>query len=227
MAPRIAVLAGFQPAERLSLHRGYIDALWEAGAVPVVLGPARGQAQLGRYLAEVLACDGICISGGGDVDPACYGASRQSALEEVDTDRDVSELAAVTEAFRLGRPLLGICRGIQVLAVAAGGSLVQDLPSAGFYGHWQEDRQYDAVHDVEAEPGSLAGRLLAGASRVNSIHHQAVAFPGRDLVATAWSPDGVIEAIEGPGVLGVQWHPERLFGSAAHHLAPFRWLTGV
>lgn len=220
------MLAGHQPATRLSLHRGYVDVFWEIGAVPIVLGPARSQAQRDRYVAEALACDGICVSGGGDVDPSCYGTESQVSLMDVDGDRDLCEITVVSEAIRCGRRLLGICRGIQVLAVAAGGSLLQDLPAAGYEGHWQEDRQHEAVHEVEAEPGSLAARVLGTASGVNSIHHQAVASPGRGMVVTAWSADGVIEAIEGPGALGVQWHPERLFSSDSRHLAPFEWLIG-
>lgn len=227
MGPRIAVLIGLQPAERLSVHRGYVDAVWEVGAVPVVFGPARGKSQLDRYLEEVLACDAVCVSGGGDVAPASYGRDTEASLMEVDTDRDSSEVAAIEEAARAGLPLLGICRGIQVLAVASGGSLIQDLPAAGYEDHWQEERQYEAVHAIEAEAGSAAARALGGAAEVNSVHHQAVATFGPNLVPTAWSPDGVVEALEGPGVLGVQWHPERLFGSDVRHLAPFRWLVGV
>lgn len=227
MGPRIALLIGLQPAERLSVHRGYVDAVWEVGAVPVVFGPARGKAQLDRYLEEVTACDAVCVSGGGDIDPVSYGEHSEAALMEVDADRDISEMAAIEAAAHAGLPLLGICRGIQVLAVASGGSLVQDLPAAGFENHWQEDRQYEAVHPIEAEAGSAAAQVLAGAAEVNSIHHQAVATFGPDLVATAWAPDGVVEAVEGPGVLGVQWHPERLFSSDPRHLAPFRWLVGV
>ena len=124
-----------------------------------------------------------------------------------------------------GVAVLGICRGIQLLAASVGGSLVADLPEAGHEGHWQEERQYEPVHAVEARSGSLAERALGGATVVNSIHHQAVLHPGPALEATAWSPDGVIEAIEGPGILGVQWHPERLCADDRRHLAPFAWLV--
>jgi len=114
-----------------------------------------------------------------------------------------------------------------VLGVAFGGTLHQDLTAAGFsQHHWEEDRQYEPVHAIRAEPGSRAEGALADANKVNSIHHQAVRDPG-SLVATAWSDDGVIEAIEGDGVLGVQWHPERLLAYDACHLAAFAWLVGA
>ena len=104
---------------------------------------------------------------------------------------------------------------------------MQDLPNAGYPGHWDEERQHEPIHGVVADPGSLAHHALGGAARVNSIHHQAVATPGPQLRATAWGDDGVIEAIEGDGVLGVQWHPERLARTDDRHLAPFRWLVGT
>lgn len=225
MGPTVALLIGRQPTERLSVHRGYSDAIWEVGAVPILFGPARGAAQLDRYLEEVTRCDAICVSGGGDLDPSTYGGVGEAPLMEVDPDRDLSELAAINEAMRAGLPLLGICRGIQTLAVASGGSLIQDLPAAGVEGHWQEERQYEPVHGIEADAGSIAGGVLAGVRLVNSIHHQAVASVGPNLGVTAWAPDGSIEAIEGAGMLGIQWHPERLFGADPLHLAPFRWLV--
>lgn len=148
-------------------------------------------------------------------------------LVDVDPDRDALELTAVRRSVAEGRPVLGICRGAQLVAVALGGTLVQDLPGAGCPGHWEEVRQYEPVHGIRAEPGSAAEQALGGATTVNSIHHQAVHDPGPGLRASAWSPDGAVEAVEGPGVLGVQWHPERLVGSDPRHLAPFAWLRAA
>ena len=136
-----------------------------------------------------------------------------------------TEIASVRVARDAGRRVLGICRGAQVLAVAFGGTLHQDLAAAGFQHHWEEVRQYEPVHAVEAEPGSVAEAVLAGSAKVNSIHHQAVRTPG-GLHATAWSDDGVVEAVEGDDVLGIQWHPERLLGYDSRHLAAFHWLVG-
>jgi putative glutamine amidotransferase len=169
----------------------------------------------------------VCVTGGGDVEPARYGQRPAVPLMDVDPARDVAETAVVRACVATGVAVLGICRGIQMLSVALGGALHQDLAHAGFDGHWEEERQCEAVHPVEADPGSLAAGSLAGAAAVNSIHHQAVSEPGPRLRATAWSADGVIEAVEGPGLLGVQWHPERLFARDQRHLAPFRWLVAA
>jgi putative glutamine amidotransferase len=225
--PTVALLAGRNPAHRHSLHRGYADAVWSVGATPVVLVPPPSPAGIRGYVSAAMACDAVCVTGGGDVDPARYGGDPggASALTDLDPARDDAELACVVAARTEGRPLLGICRGIQVITVALGGKLHPDLPTAGFAGHWDEGRQHEPVHPITSTPGSLSEAALCGADLVNSIHHQAVAAVGPSLVATAWGPDGVIEAIEAPGVLGVQWHPERLFESDARHLGPFRWLA--
>ena len=222
----VALLCGRQPAERYSVHRGYIDAIWAVGAQAVVV-PAGEGANLAGVLELVERCDAVVLSGGNDVDPVLYGRGRGGGEQETDPERDAVEMAALRQALGAGQPVLGICRGIQVLAVADGGTLVPDLPAAGFHGHEDEARQGEPVHDIIADAGSLALEALAGSARVNSVHHQAVATPGATLRATAWSPDGVIEAVEGPGVLGVQWHPERMFKAYPHHLAPFHWLVSA
>ncbi|HZP31354.1 MAG TPA: gamma-glutamyl-gamma-aminobutyrate hydrolase family protein [Acidimicrobiia bacterium] len=219
--PVVVLLAGREPAERVSLHRGYVDAVAATGAFPVVV--AAGLGDDGALLDLVTSADALIVTGGGDVDPAAYGEEPDARLMQVDQGRDRAEIAGVRAAHDAGRRVLGVCRGAQVLAVAFGGTLHQDLRAAGFDHHWEEERQYEPVHAVEAEPGSVAERVLAGSAKVNSIHHQAVRTPG-SLRATAWSDDGVIEAVEGDGLLGVQWHPERLLSSDDRHLEPFRWL---
>ena len=223
MPPTIALLVGREPEHRHSLHRGYVDAVWAVGAVPVVLPPPPVEGPLDAYLEVVVGCAGVLLTGGGDLDPTTYGEAPRVELMSVDPERDRAEVAATQAAVEAGRPVLGICRGIQLLAVAHGGTLHQDLVTDGFAGHhWEEERQHERVHAVEAKPLTLAAAALDGAGTVNSIHHQAVRDPG-SLVATAWSDDGVIEAVERDDlVLGIQWHPERLTGLS---LAPFRWLT--
>ncbi|MBV8690225.1 MAG: gamma-glutamyl-gamma-aminobutyrate hydrolase family protein [Actinobacteria bacterium] len=222
----VAVLIGRQPVERYSVHRGYVDAVWAVDAVPLLV-PAGPGADLDRCLAVLNRVDGVLATGGGDVDPSVYGEQAGDRMMEVDPERDRVEVAIVRAARRRGIPVLGICRGIQLMAASLGGALVKDLPTAGHDGHWEEDKQYQPVHSVEADANSLASMALAGAIEVNSIHHQAVADPGPDLRASAWSADGVIEAIEGAGALGVQWHPERLLEFDRRHLAPFRWLVSA
>ncbi len=222
--PTIAIFAGRFPEDRYSANRGYIDAVYALGGLPVIV-PAGSGAKPDQVVDLLGSVRGVVLTGGGDVAPAQYGGDDHPKIMEVDPDRDAVEILVAQTAVERGLPVLGICRGIQVLAVALGGSLVADLPSAGFEGHWQEEKQYEPVHAIEVEAGSVAGLALGGATIVNSIHHQAVAVPGPVLHPTAWSPDGVIEAIEADGVLGVQWHPERLLGTDERHLAPFRWLV--
>jgi putative glutamine amidotransferase len=224
--PTIALLVGREPELRYSLHRGYVDAAWAAGAMPVVLAPPPEHEPLDRFVGFVLACDGLMLTGGGDIEPRTYGEAPTATLMSVDPTRDAAELAATRAALMAGLPVLGICRGIQLLAVAGGGTLHQDLGAAGFTGHhWEEERQHEAVHLVEVDAGSIAASVVAADRRVNSIHHQAVKTVGADLAITARSEDGVIEAVEGDRVLGVQWHPERLFTTDPRHLAPFAWFV--
>jgi putative glutamine amidotransferase len=224
---RVALLVGREPAHRYSVHRGYADALWAIGAVPVLLPPPPSDRadDLEMFVESALACDAVCVTGGGDVDPVHYGEDPAPGLMSVDTLRDEAEIAVVRRCVADRVSVLGICRGIQLVAVACGGALHQDLGRAGYEHHWEEERQYEPVHPVEADAGSLASRSLGGVRAVNSIHHQAVRHPGPVLRSTAWSGDGVIEAVEADGVLGVQWHPERLWSHDDRHLAPFRWLV--
>ncbi|MHB8466252.1 MAG: gamma-glutamyl-gamma-aminobutyrate hydrolase family protein [Acidimicrobiales bacterium] len=223
----VALLVGRDPAHRYSLHRGYADAVWRVGATPLVFVPPLDAAGVERYVDAVVGCDAVCATGGGDIDPRRYGEDPLAGLQDVDAGRDAAEVAAVVAAVDAHRPVLGICRGIQLLAVAFGGRLHQDLPTAGHPGHWQEERQHEPVHALATVPGSLAEAVLGGTAQVNSIHHQAVKDPGARLVATAWADDGVIEAVESDRVLGIQWHPERMAHLDERHLAPFRWLTGA
>jgi putative glutamine amidotransferase len=224
--PTIAVLLGRYPEDRYSINRGYVDALHAVGAQPVLVpaGPGR---DLDAVRSLVRGTAGLLVTGGGDVSPRFYGGDEHATLMELDPDRDEIELAVVRDATDRGQPVLGICRGHQALAVALGGSLVADVVSAGWENHWFEAEQHEPVHALTVETGSLAAMAAAGAVEVNSIHHQAVADPGPALRASAWSPDGVIEAVEADGVLGLQWHPERLLGFDRRHLAPFRWLVEV
>jgi putative glutamine amidotransferase len=220
--PAIALLVGRDPAHRVSVHRAYTDCVWEIGATPIILAPPPDERGLDRYVEASLRCAGVCATGGGDL-----AQGPTDGLMDPDPMRDAAERAAVVAARAASIPILGICRGIQLLALTYGGALHRDLPTDGYQGHWEEERQYEPVHDITADPGSLAAVALAATGRVNSIHHQAVRDPGPSLRPTAWSGDGLIEALEAPGVLGVQWHPERLATRDSRHLAPFRWLLSA
>jgi putative glutamine amidotransferase len=181
----------------------YVDAVLDAGCTPWLVPP--GERHLDGLFAEA---DGLVITGGAfDIHPHHYGQTVLGRLDRVEEDRTLLELALATRAMASGVPTLGICGGLQVLAVAAGGTLVQDLPTSPT--HEQPTDPAEPWHDV-----ALTGRLaavLGTATAVNSTHHQAVADPG-SLTVCGRSPDGVVEAVEHDTafVFGVQWHPERL-----------------
>jgi putative glutamine amidotransferase len=168
-----------------------------------------------KILSEI---HGLLLTGGGDVDPAFYREERHPSIHDAEPGRDEFEIDLARRAIDTNLPLLAICRGAQVLNVAAGGSLVQDIPSQVEtpLTHSVNTPKAHIAHDVTVTSGSrlervLGGTVAAGVCHVNSRHHQAVARLGRDLVVSATSPDGVIEAIEAPHAnfcLGVQWHPE-------------------
>ncbi|MEV7328637.1 gamma-glutamyl-gamma-aminobutyrate hydrolase family protein [Micromonospora sp. NPDC093244] len=209
--PLIGISAYVEPADwavwrgvpAVLVPEAYVRAVTAAGGRAVVLPPDDED-------ADVLAVlDGLLLAGGADVGPGRYGQPPHPRTEDR-PDRDAGELALLAAALAVGLPVLGVCRGMQLLAVAYGGSLHQHLPDV--VGH-EEHRPAPGVygaHPVRFAEGSLAATVLAGVRRVNSYHHQAVADPGR-LTVTGWAADGVIEAVEDPGlpfVLGVQWHPE-------------------
>jgi len=195
----------------------YEEAIRRAGGEPWVL-------DLGRdHPVDVIARSaGLVLPGGGDVDPARYGEPRHPKFEAPEEGRDPYELELVQRALDADLPVLAICRGIQVLNVARGGTLIQDIPdqvpSAG--NHLLREPPYAIAHDVWVTAGTCLERLLrerlegGDTCAVNSRHHQAVKKVGDGLVVAATAPDGVIEAIEDPDrrfCVGVQWHPENFY----------------
>jgi putative glutamine amidotransferase len=191
------------------LPRRYADSVAQAGGIPLLLPPMPGvEHSLGRL-------DGLILAGGGDIDPDRFGAQRHPGTAGIRPARDAAEFALVPAALSLGLPLLGICRGLQVLNVALGGTLHQHLPDlVGHGGHSPVTGGY-GTHEVKVAPDSRLAAVLgaagAGEFSVPTHHHQAVDRLGAGLVAAAWTADGIIEAAElaGPGfVLAVQWHPE-------------------
>jgi putative glutamine amidotransferase len=185
----------------------------EAVGLSALLIPVTGSASSAADLAGRI--DGLLLTGGGDVAPARYAAAQQPLTAGVDTKRDEVEIELVRLAFDLGLPILAVCRGIQLLNVALGGTLLQDLPTADppFPGHMELERWNAAAHAVRLEPGTLLHRLLGPEISVNSLHHQAVGSLAPGLRVAGRAPDGVIEAVEDHGarfVVGLQWHPEML-----------------
>jgi putative glutamine amidotransferase len=217
-SPLIGISCYAQPAswgswERVQanlLPRRYADAVAQAGGLPVLLPPVPG---IGDVLDRL---DGLILSGGGDVDPARYGAVRDPATDPANEARDEAESDLCTAALARGLPLLAICRGLQVLNVVLGGTLHQHLPDViGSDEHSPVVSGYGS-HEVTVAPGSRLAAVL-GRTRlaVPTHHHQAVDKLGAALTATAWTADGIIEAAEPPAasdtspfLLAVQWHPE-------------------
>jgi putative glutamine amidotransferase len=202
--------------EVFRLREDYVRAVEAAGGLPLVLapGPAEGaEAHAAELLDHVGA---LLLTGGADIDPSLYGEERHPEVKAVYPERDRFELALCREALRRDLPVLAICRGHQVLNVATGGTLVQDIPSQvpGARAHESDGERWETTHEVEILPATRLREIL-GKERVavNSFHHQSVKQLGRDLVLSARSTDGVVEGIEMPRdrrrfVVGVQWHPE-------------------
>ncbi|MBI4608637.1 MAG: gamma-glutamyl-gamma-aminobutyrate hydrolase family protein [Candidatus Rokubacteria bacterium] len=202
--------------ERAYVNSAYLAAVQEAGGVPVLLPPQLD----GRALSELVASlDGLLLTGGGDLDPARFDEPPHPTLAEVSPARDRLEIILVERFMEARRPILAICRGIQVLNVARGGSLYQDVASdpGTAIQHQQKGPRDQPTHAVEVVSGSLLARTVGSDElEVNSLHHQAVKTVGRGLLPVAFAPDGIVEGVEledagsGHFVLGVQWHPEEL-----------------
>lgn len=196
----------------------YIQAVSAAGGLAVLIPPGPGVRDAPRD--ALAALDGLLLVGGADVSAGCYGARAHPLADTPQPLRDASELALVRAAAAAGLPVLGVCRGMQVVNVAMGGTLVQHLgDDPRFEEHRRAMGSFEgADHDVRLQPGSRAA-AAAGAEvhRVKSHHHQGVERVGPGLRATGWAiPDGLVEALEGEGpgyLLGVQWHPEADPGS--------------
>jgi gamma-glutamyl-gamma-aminobutyrate hydrolase PuuD len=195
-----------EPADLLPVR--YSAEAAAAGAVPVLLPPACVEEEAAR--AVIAGVDGLVLTGGADVDPARYGADPHPRTGAPRTDRDGWELLLLHAARERRLPVLAICRGMQVLNVGLGGTLVQHLPDlVGHEGHCPVPGVH-ARHDVRLAPDSRIAAMLGPAATVATYHHQAVAELGDGLHATGWAEDGVVEAVElaDGWVVGVQWHPE-------------------
>jgi putative glutamine amidotransferase len=207
------------PQREMALGMSYANAVERAGGLPVVLPPLATPEAVGPLVDRLW---GICLSGGPDLDPDAYDAARDSELGPTERDLDAFELAVARRADALGIPVLGICRGCQVLNVARGGTLHQHLPAVtdGTVPHRQDASGRLTTHRVTVQAGSvLAGLVGAGDVDVNSFHHQAADRLGAGLRPVAWAPDGTVEGIEDPSAalyLGVQWHAETLVDRPAH-----------
>ncbi len=201
---------GYSKYPWYAVRQNYADAIVAAGGLPIAL--PHNAALAGQYLDMV---DALVVTGGAfDVDPSLYGEGDRHATVTLKENRTQAELALTTGALERNLPVLGICGGEQLLAVALGGTLIQHIPDSidNALAHEQPNPRHEPGHQVAVTPGTLLHRIVgAPAMRVNSAHHQAVRTPGPRAVVNAVASDGVIEGVEDTGYrfcLGVQWHPE-------------------
>ncbi|MFA6074310.1 MAG: gamma-glutamyl-gamma-aminobutyrate hydrolase family protein [Negativicutes bacterium] len=234
--PLIGITAGVQLPDNCKIKSkwyyvssAYVSSVEQAGGVPAMLSITD--------LADVIKAhagmiDGLLLSGGVDVNPLLFDQEPQPKLGEVCVERDWYELALIKEVMLQGKPIFGICRGIQMLNVACGGSLWQDVFAIKpkILKHQQEMSANSGSHTVRMQSGSVAEKCLSGSFVTNSFHHQACKTVASGFVATAWTDDGIIEAIEKPGetlTFGVQWHPEQMAVSHPQMLQLFRELIAA
>ncbi len=215
-----------QQRVRYVMLQTYTDALEAAGAIPVLL-PLLASEAIASMLSRL---DGVMLAGGDDINPARYGQERHPKSEVPDDRRDIVEIEIARRTVETHQPLLAICRGVQILNVAFGGTLIQDIPDLvpGAIRHEFNYDDYHArdtvTHSVEIVPGSRLASILGTQAGVNSFHHQALAKIPDRFQAVACAPDGVVEAIESRDehfVVGVQWHPEDMFHANKQMLALF------
>ena len=200
---------GYSKYPWYALRQNYADAIVAAGGLPVAVPHYSALAE--QYLQRI---DALVVTGGAfDVDPTLYGDGDRHATVTLKEGRTAAEMAMTRGAIDQGKPVLGICGGEQLLAVALGGTLIQHIPDAvpDALEHEQTNPRHEPGHTVVITPGTMLHRIVGTAEmRVNSAHHQAIRTPGRGVV-NALAPDGVIEGIEDPAhryCIGVQWHPE-------------------
>lgn len=205
----------------------YVEGVANAGGVPVVLPPI-GRADAVQTVISSL--DGLVLSGGSDLDPSYYGEEPIPELSVTLPERDAFEMALVEEALGRGIPVFGICRGLQVLNVALGGTLFQDIPAQvgnNVLKHRQDTPKWQATHEVEVDSRSwVAGIMECDILKVNSYHHQSIKDLASGLIVSARSSDGIIEAIESRNfserwIVGVQWHAEAMRDQGAEHSSLF------
>jgi putative glutamine amidotransferase len=228
MRPRILITTHSETFDRnvnrvySAIALQYAEAVVKAGGLPFFVG------NLSPDLAESYAetSDGVLFSGGVDVDPVHFGATPHPQLGFVDESRDLFELALYKAAKRKGLPILGICRGIQLMNVAEGGTLHQHLPALPeMIQHSQVNLDGSLFHEIRLDSNSGISKTFGKITvRTDSYHHQGIDKVGKELRAVAWTQDGLVEAVEGTGktfVLGVQWHPEMSYAKYPEQVAPF------
>lgn len=229
--PIIGITPGYDYDKKmLYVKKGYFEGINEAGGLAVIL-PVTESKELIREISEM--CDGILVTGGPDIDARHFGENNHEFNGEISPVRDIIELNVIRDAFSMNKPILAICRGIQVLNVAFGGTLYQDIKeqykSDYVIKHSQSAPKWYPTHDVLIEKGSKLMEIFeTGTLGVNSFHHQSIKDAANDFIVSGRSPDGIIEAIEHKNksfIIGVQWHPELMWRKNPEFLKLFKELV--
>lgn len=227
MKPVIGILSHIGPHNTSplgisTLGNTYVVSITKADGVPVILPVKIDEADMEPYLNM---CDGFLFSGGIDISPSYYNEEPHLKLGQTSLDLDKTQITFMQKALKTGKPILGICRGHQVLTVATGGTLYQDLSEheGTYVKHFQETHNGDYSHKVTLEPDSLISGLFDKTIYTNSFHHQSAKDLGEGVRAIAYSQDHIIEAIQVENhkfALGIQWHPEAMFAHGDESMRP-------
>ena len=230
MTPKIAIFASVDGERAAAVLHTYIHSIEQSGGLPLLIPYVKNKALLKEAIA---LCDGVLFTGGGDADPTLYGEEILPECGKIEPMRDELDMDALRIALSQKKPILGICRGIQMINIALGGSLYQDIPSQyqTEIPHSQTTGLHAYSHSVQiVKDTPLYSLLQENEIPANSFHHQAIKALGRGLVPMAYAPDGIIEAVystEHPFIRAYQWHPERLFDADEHHKKIFSEFVGA
>jgi putative glutamine amidotransferase len=206
----------------------YISAVLEAGGMPLVIPNLQSTGDIEMYLNVI---DGIIFTGGEDVSAHYFGEEPVKEITEVSRDRDMTEMALFEKAYEKGIPIFGICRGMQLINIALGGNIYQDIYTQvpGVHGHSCEISLQEGYHSINITRNSIVYEIFGKEKLlVNSLHHQALKNLGKDLKITAKAPDGIIEAIESTNekfILGLQFHPETMAMKYKEFVKPFKYFV--
>lgn len=238
MQPLIGLTSDVTYKERTDTYAGlaisatetvFSEAIWQCGGIPVILPQVKSQIQANRLIERL---DGLVVIGGHDITPTLYDEEPHPKVTQYKPERDQSDLAYIDASYRQNKAILGICRGLQIMNVYKGGSLYQDLSQYELLNiqHVQVAKPEVATHSIHLVNDTMIANIFDTQKlMVNSFHHQAIKTLGENMVASAYSQDGVIEAaestIEGEVFFGVQWHPETLFEYDKNHLKVFEKLV--
>lgn len=221
---------GMMPGlDRVYVNHDYIKAVEKAGGIPLMLPPITNEEDI---KSQCDLCDGFIFSGGVDINPIYYEEDPHIKLGATNSELDKYQLALCKLIVEKNKPLLGICRGHQILNVALGGTLFQDLNALSYvaFNHVQKSKRYEASHKVSLRENSILSEIFGKEIFVNSYHHQSVAKLGRDLEIIATSNDDIVESIQLKNkkfILGVQWHPEMLLTDSDEMLPLFKKLIEI